>query len=112
MTKKLKEYEMDWAAEQIDLWIDNDREFYDRKIRIFESLEKKKDEDTYDPEKAKKAFNYLTTDVRRQLNREESENIIDMIGTAMPTTASRLVDEELRMEFEAWYLEEKELRAS
>jgi len=108
----MEQGKMEWAAEQIGLWIDNDRPFYDRKIRIFKSLEKKKDKGIYDPEKAKKAFNYLTTDVRRQLNREEKENIIFMIGTAMPTAASTIVDEELRMEFEAWYSEEKELRAS
>ncbi|MCK4668188.1 hypothetical protein KAU33_15665 [Candidatus Dependentiae bacterium] len=108
----IEQEKMEWAAEQIGLWIDNDRPFYNRKIRIFESLEKKKDKGIYDPLKALKAFNYLTTDVRRQLNREEKENITDMIGTTMPPAASTIVDEELRMEFEAWYTEEKELRAS
>ena len=103
---------IEWAAEQIGLWIDNNRPLYDRKIRIFKSLEKRKDKGIYDPEIAKLAFNFLTTDVRRQLNREDKEDIYYMIGSTMPTAASTIVNEELRMEFEAWYNEEKELKAS
>lgn len=112
MNKQLREDEMKWAAGQIGLWIDNDRPFYDRKIRMFKTLEKKKDKEIYDPDKAEKLFNYLTTDVRRMLNRNERESIFDVIGTTMPTAASSIADEELREEFEAWYTEEKALRAS
>ena len=112
MTKDLTQQELEWAQEQIILWIDNDRSYYNRKIAIFKNLEKKKNKGAYDPDKALKAFNYLTTDVRRMLNREERENIINMIGTTMPTVASSMADIELRDEFGAWYTEEKEMRAA
>ena len=108
----IEQEKINWSAEQIGLWINNTRSLYNRKIRIFKSLEKRKDKDIYDPEIAKLAFNFLTTDVRRQLNREEKENILYMIGTTMPPAASTIVNEELLMEFEAWYNEEKEMRAS
>lgn len=112
MVKELTEDEMIWAVEQIGMWIDNDRPCYQRKIKIFESLEKKKNKGIYNPDKAKKLFNYLTTDVRRQLNKDNKESIFDVIGTPMPPLASTYVDEDLRIEFEVWYKEEKELRAS
>ena len=113
MTKKLyTSNQMRWSVNNIILWINNDRPFYDRKIAIFKSLEKKKDKGIYDPTKAEKTLNYLTTDVRRYLNREQRENVIDIIGTTMPPAASALANIELRNEFEAWCLEDKELRAS
>lgn len=112
MIKELTQDELEWAEQQILLWIDNDHPTYDRKIYAFKSLEKKKDKGIYDPVKAEKMFNYLTTDVRRMLNRENRESMIEMIGTTMPVRASIMANRSLRLEFEAWYKEEKELRAS
>ena len=112
MAKQFTDDELEWAEDQILMWIDNDRPTYDRKIYIFRNLEKKKDKGIYDPVKAEKAFNYLTTDVRRMLNRESRESMLEMIGTTMPVRASVMADRNLRLEFEAWYNEEKEMRAS
>ena len=112
MVKQLSNDELEWSEQQILLWIDNDHPTYDRKMYIFRSLEKKKDKRIYDPVKAEKAFSYLTTDVRRMLNRESRESMIEMIGTTMPVRASVMADRNLRLEFEAWYNEEKEMRAS
>ena len=112
MAKEFNDDELEWAEDQILLWIDNDRNTYEKKMYMFRNLEKKKDKNIYDPVKAEKLFNYLTTDVRRMLNRTESETIIDMIGTAMPVRASVMADRNLRLEFEAWYNEEKEVRTS
>ena len=112
MAKEFTDDELEWAEDQILLWIDNDHPTYDRKMYMFGNLEKKKDKSIYDPIKAEKLFNYLTTDVRRMLNRTERETVIDMIGSTMPTAASTMADRNLRLEFEAWYKEEKEMRAS
>jgi len=111
MAKQLTQDELGWAEEHIILWIDNDHSTYNRKIYMFRSLEKKKDKNTYNPDKALKMFNHLTTDVRRKLNRESRESMLEMIGTTMPTIASSMADVELRDEFEAWYNEEKEMRS-
>lgn len=112
MTKELSQDKLEWSIEQITLWIDNDRSNYDRKMAMFKSLEKKKDKGTYNPDKALKMFNYLTTDVRRKLNRESRDDVLYMIGTTMPPVASSMADIELRDEFGAWYNEEKEMRSS
>ncbi len=88
------------AADQIVLLIDNDQPYYKQKYAMFESLEKKVRNKTYNRDLSLKLFKQLTDKVRIRWNKEWSADQEE----TMTVQGSRMADVELRHEFETDYL--------
>ncbi len=88
------------AAEHIVLLIDNDQPLYRQKYAMFENLEKKVRNGTYDRVLALKMFKHITDKVRLDFNKKYASEY----GGTMTVQASRLADVLLRQDFEGEYL--------
>lgn len=96
----MRQMEPNRAAEHIILLIDNDYANYKQKYAMFENLEKKVRNHTYDGNLALKLFKQLTDKVRIKWNKDYSADQEEIMTVA----GSRLADKELRHKFETDYL--------
>ena len=100
--KKLGQIDdIDNAANNLELWVDNTEPLYRSKLAVFQNLKKKKKRGNYDSRRAPKAFSYLLEQAGKQMHKQLHYG--GQWHRHFPKRARDMAAKELVAEFESEY---------